>query len=467
MQTFSTKAARISYCAPTVKFITVGAIATLMTIVFSLGMNIPFIHGTKAMIVPLVADTISAATALLFFIVSFTSLFFDFIDETRVMNRKVRNAFCYYRNGNPLNLKEGEKLPKFTCEKFTYDLYHIRVIPNGVNITKLMEAGSYVSAALNKRFKNFVVIDAATDRYGTYVEYTIRDISVDRNFYFRSINDMKPSEISKNRIRVQKGTLIDLKSCGSILVAGKTRSGKTTGVISIILQALVLGRDNFGSEIMIIDPKMAELSRLPHTYTLDNDGEAKNILKAIKHFSETITKRQDYLNDLSEKTGNAVKWWEAGMHCSFLFIDEYVALRSILPKKPLKNAPDYSLEAFDNLLKRIVTMGASAGCFVIVSIAEASVQEGGLPSMLRSAMQTKILFKPTLTEGKLLWDNVQLEKFQDGQTYKAGDAWFSSPDGVNDNVQPVHFPIMDFDVYKQLGRQLSLYYKKGKHHNRG
>lgn len=40
MQTFSTKAARISYCAPTVKFITVGAIATLMTIVFGLGMNI-------------------------------------------------------------------------------------------------------------------------------------------------------------------------------------------------------------------------------------------------------------------------------------------------------------------------------------------------------------------------------------------------------------------------------------------
>ena len=67
----------------------------------------------------------------------------------------------------------------------------------------------------------------------------------------------------------------------------------------------------------------------------------------------------------------------------------------------------------------------------------------------------------------LLWDNVQLEKFQDGQTYKAGDAWFSSPDGVNDNVQPVHFPIMDFDVYKQLGRQLSLYYNEGKHHNRG
>ena len=102
------------------KFITVGAIATLMTIVFGLGMNIPFIHGTKAMIVPLVVGVISAATAFLFFMVSFTSLFFDFIDETRVMNRKVRNAFCYYRNGNPLNLKEGEKLPKFTCEKFTY-----------------------------------------------------------------------------------------------------------------------------------------------------------------------------------------------------------------------------------------------------------------------------------------------------------------------------------------------------------
>ena len=79
-----------------------------------------------------------------------------------------------------------------------------------------------------------------------------------------------------------------------------------------------------------------------------------------------IKERQKALNGLSEQWGNAVHWWDAGMHPSFLFIDEYVALRSLLPKKADKAAPDYSLAEFDDLIKRIVTMGASAGCYVII-----------------------------------------------------------------------------------------------------
>ena len=72
------------------------------------------------------------------------------------------------------------------------------------------------------------------------------------------------------------------------------------------------------------------------------------------------------------------------MHPSFLFIDEYVALRTVFPPKAAKDS-DYCVNTFDSVIKRIVTMGASAGCYVIISIAEASVQEGGLPAMLRSA----------------------------------------------------------------------------------
>lgn len=68
--------------------------------------------------------------------------------------------------------------------------------------------------------------------------------------------------------------------------------------------------------------------------------------------------------------------WEAGMHPSFLFLDEYVACRSLLPKKPARD-DGYCLATFDDLIKRIVTMGAPAGCYVIISIARASVDEGG------------------------------------------------------------------------------------------
>ena len=114
----------------------------------------------------------------------------------------------------------------------------------------------------------------------------------------------------------------------------------------------------------------------------------------------------------------------------------------MFPKKGTKNSPGYSIEQFDSFVKRIVTMGASAGCYMIISIAEASVDEGGLPSMIRSAMSTRVLFQPTLTEGRLIWggSNEKLKNFAVDRVYGKGDAWFSSTDGVHDVVSFVHFP---------------------------
>jgi len=146
------------------------------------------------------------------------------------------------------------------------------------------------------------------------------------------------------------------------------------------------------------------------------------------------------------------------MHASLLYIDEWVSLRSIYPKRTAKGSTDYNIETFDDLIKRIVTMGASAGCYVIISIAEASVESGGLPSMLRSAMSTKILFKPTLPEARLLWDSEKLKDFNVARTYNAGECWFSSTDGIHDNLTYAHFPVMKFPVYAELGRLLNEYY---------
>lgn len=209
--------------------------------------------------------------------------------------------------------------------------------------------------------------------------------------------------------------------------------------------------------MLVIDPKRAELSRLPHVATLDEDGNARGILAALGSFAETITERQRVLNELSAETGDAVHWWDAGFHVSLLFIDEYVTLRTVLPKRASKEDPDYCLAAFDGLIKRIVTMGASAGCYAIISIAEASVEEGGLPSMIRSACSTRVLFRPTLDEARLIWGSDRLKDFAVSRTYGPGDAWFSSTDGEHDRIGFVHFPVMRFPVYRELGRLLELY----------
>lgn len=369
----------------------------------------------------------------------------------------VRQALYQPSRGNPLHLRDGDLLPKVSCKCVGTGIYRLTIsAQQSVAVDTLVDAAPVISAALNRKYQRYAVTQTDADVAFRSVVFLIEDVAVDRSITYNSVAEMQPE--SPTMLRVDQVTNIDLTTSGSILVAGKTRSGKTTGVIALLIQALSCGPDDYSSTITIIDPKCAELSRLPHTVTLDDDGEAAGIVDALKAYVGTITQRQKILNDLSEQTGNAVKWWDAGFHPSFLFIDEYVACRTIFPKKASKDN-DYCLEIFDGLIKRIVTMGASAGCFAIISIAEASVQEGGLPAMLRSAMSTKILFRPTRAEGLLMWDAEKLDSFVENRAYQPGDAWFSSTDGVHDAVVSfVHFPQMEFPVYRELGQLLQDYY---------
>lgn len=383
-------------------------------------------------------------------------LLYKFTPDNERIRHMVYRGLCCPAYGNPLHLKDGEFLPRVTCVLSNAGRYAVTVTGASVAMEDIVKSAPRISSLINGKFQRYAVVyvNSTPDYHETV--FTIEDVVHDYSLTFKSAGEMRNYDPPK--LLVQNGTAIDLTSSGSMLVAGKTRSGKTTGIISLLLQVLQQRRDEYGSEIMIIDPKQAELSRLPHVVTLDKGGGTRETLNAIRHFAETIKARQAVLNDQSEQCGDAIHWWEAGMSPSFLFIDEYVALRGLLPKKADKAAPDYSLAEFDDLIKRIVTMGASAGCYVIISIAQASVDEGGLPSMLRSAMSTKILFRPTLEEGRLMWPGPDLDILAVARRYAPGDAWFSSADGEHDAPGYVHFPHMRFAVYRELGRLLKEYY---------
>lgn len=376
--------------------------------------------------------------------------------DSKKIRHMIWRGLCCPAYANPLHLKDGEFLPKVSCVRVSSGRFHVTITGASIDPEDVAKLSGRISSLIGGKYHRFGVLytECAPDHSETM--FCIEDLAPDRGITFKSLNEM--GNYDPTKIILQNGTALDLTACGSILVSGRTRSGKTTAVLYLLLQTLLQGRDDHGSEVMVIDPKMAELSRLPHVLTLDKDGGARGIMSGIRHFAEGIARRQSFLNDLSERLGNAILWHQAGLRPSFLFIDEYVSLRTILPKKADKSDPDYSLADFDELLTRIVTMGASAGCFVILSIAQASVAEGGLPSMLRSAMATKILFRPTLEEGRFLWPSSALEPLALARKYTAGDSWFSSADGVNDNPGYVRFPHMEFPAYRELGRLLSEYY---------
>lgn len=369
----------------------------------------------------------------------------------------VRRALFDPTRGNPLRLREGQYLPTIRCKKCGPEQgqFLLRITTEGFTSEQIKSLASIISPALTGKVKNFAVTKVRETMARNHVKFVIEDTTIDHRLVFLSTEEMLSLPITK--LLVDKRTVIDLTTSGSIICAGKTRSGKTTGIISQLLQVVPYGPDRYGSECIIVDPKHAELSRLPHTVTVDEDGGGRAILAAIKRFADSIAKRQDVLNMLSEVDGNVVHWWKAGMYPSFLFLDEFVSLKTLFPKRAEKEDPDYCLTTFDALLKRIVTMGASAGCYVIISIAEASVEEGGLPAMLRSAMSTRILFRPTMPEARLLWGVEKLENLPD-RAYQPGDAWFFSTDGKHDEVSFVQFPQMNFPIYKELGRYLKEYY---------
>lgn len=411
--------------------------------------TLPFVQGL------IVMAGLFVTISILSFIFA-AAVYFLYDDADRIRFQVLR-GLCCPAYGNPLHLKAGEYLPTVVCRCIDNGIYHLIVRPNSGAAEDVAKIAPHISACLKGRFKNYAVTQADISVDSDRVTFTLENVTIDRSLTVCSADELRPGGPTK--LIVQDGTYIDLTTSGSMLFAGKTRSGKTTAIISLLLQVLQAGRDDYGSEVILADPKCAETSRVGNTVTLDKDGKATAILDTLRYFAKTATDRQQILNDMSEKSGDAVHWWEAGMHPSFLFLDEYVACRTMFPQKPPKGDEDYCLATFDALIKRLVTMGASAGCYVIISIAEASVQDGGLPSMLRSAMSTKVLMRPTMPEARLLWSPEQLEALAaSARVYGPGDAWFSSTDGVHDNVSYVHFPRMNFAVYRELGRLLAEYY---------
>ena len=457
MRTYRREVGPLAYASPGVILLVLGGVALLLAGVLAFGCRglAPAVSGPLAGIVRMVGQAAAVVACVGIGALIAAAVVHCLQSDSAKIRHKVRRALCHPAHGNPLHLQEGELLPAVKCKTAHPGVYDLTVTAGAVTVETIAGAASAISSALNGRHTRYAVTQTDTGVAYDRVTFRVEDVLVDRSLTFEKVEDMRPRGPTK--LQVQAGTEIDLTTSGSMLVAGKTRSGKTTGIIALLLQVLLCGRDEYGSEVIIIDPKQAELSRLPHVVTLDEDGEARDILQALKSFASSITLRQKTLNDLSEQKGDAVKWWDAGMHPSFLFVDEYVSLRAILPTKAGKDDPDYCLATFDAYIKRIVTMGASAGCYVIISIAEASVQEGGLPAMLRSAMSTRILFRPTRPEGLLIWDKAKLDTMPE-RVYGPGDAWFSSTDGLHDNVSYVHFPRMDFPVYRALGQLLAEYY---------
>ncbi len=360
--------------------------------------------------------------------------------------------------GNPLHFKEGNALPKITCRE-SFGMYILKIRATSTSIAALECISGVISSALDKgRLRKYAVTRAQSDEAMNHVKFYIKDVMKNKKLTFKSAEDMK--QYSPTKLIIQAGDSIDISSVGSCLCVGRTRSGKSYGITSFLLQLLLQGRDIYGSEIIIVDAKAATFHGIPRTILPDEDGSMDKVIDVMKSYDALRRKRQQIINQRSKEAGTDVKWYEIDMHPCYLVLEEFVSLRTTqISQKPLKDDPEHCVAAFDSMLKTIVTMGASAGCFVIISIAQASVGEGGLPSMISEAMGTKILFRPSKEEAKLVWKSENLDALVT-RNFEQGEAWFTAQDGIHNVPTFVRFPKLDFRVNDELERLMRAYYSK-------
>ena len=118
-------------------------------------------------------------------------------------------------------------------------MYDLTISAGAVTVETIAGAASAISSALNGRYVRYAITQTDTGVAFDKVTFRVEDVMLDRSLTFETVEDMRSRGPTK--LRVQDGTEIDLTTSGSMLVAGKTRSGKTTGIIALLLQALLCG----------------------------------------------------------------------------------------------------------------------------------------------------------------------------------------------------------------------------------
>ncbi len=162
--------------------------------------------------------------------------------------RKLRNRIAQGlfdpRYGNPLSLADGELLPNVQCAELEPGVYELTVSALASTVDAVAQLGPSISSRLCGHLSNYAVTRTSSDDAQNLVRFRIEDVTVDRQLIVEDVRELTPDE--PFLLAVQQGLSLDLATSGSILVAGKTRSGKTTGVLSLLLQVLSRGPDEHG-----------------------------------------------------------------------------------------------------------------------------------------------------------------------------------------------------------------------------
>lgn len=263
-------------------------------------------------------------------------------------------------------VRVGASLPshvKVTVEK----------LPGMYDIEKLTED---INASFRgRKLGAYAVVSSRITDDGLYYKFVLEDKGSDKTWRPKSLEEMMQKS---HEIKLQNDLIINLADKPHIIAWGKSGSGKSSLLFSMILQLLMSG-----SEVYFIDPK-SEFSAFQEFYPLERIQEdTEAILELLRYVCGELKRRQKVVAKAVKKQQKiGLRGYDIGLTPIVVVADEIGSAVASMDTKQKKE--------FLALLTQIVQKGRSVSVFCIVAT-QSPKTDTTLSSDIRSQFATKIL----------------------------------------------------------------------------
>lgn len=256
-------------------------------------------------------------------------------------------------------------------------------LPSHITVTVEKLAGMYdiekLTEDINSSFRDklgaYAVTSAMITSDGLYYKFVLEDVGTDKTWRPKRLGEMKQKS---HEIKLQNDLIINLADKPHIIAWGKSGSGKSSLLFSILLQLFLSD-----SEVYFIDPK-SEFSAFQEFYPSERIQEdTEPILQLLRHVCDELKRRQKVVAKAVKKQQKiGLRGYDIGLTPIVVVADEIGSAVASMDNKQKKE--------FLALLTQIVQKGRSVSVFCVVAT-QSPKTDTTLSSDIRSQFATKIL----------------------------------------------------------------------------
>lgn len=343
------------------------------------------------------------------------------IEGARLENR-ITNALIDTMTVNRMQTTPRIMVPDVSAVVRAPDTATVRVekLAGMYDIDRLTED---VTASMTGRLSSFAVTSSRVTDDGLTYELGAEDVATDRTWRPATLDELvQPSHV----LKLQEGLTINLADKPHVIVWGKSGSGKTTVLNSLIAQ--LFGQ---GADVRFLDGK-DEFSAFKTFYPSDKIAtENQAILKLLGDVCATLTQRQAIVSEaVRERRKLGLRAYDIGLVPVVVIADEIGSLIASFDSKEKKQFLAY--------LTQIAQKGRSVSVFLIVGTQ--SPKADVIPTEIRSQFATRILLGSASQENQRMAFDEAVTK-SDMERFKG----FYLVDGVS--YQPQRFNVTDLHTH--------------------